>query len=259
MLTRPQVKRFRHVWPLLAYLLLSLVMTWPLVAELGSKFPSDTGSDMLVHEWTLHWLKQSLLNLQNPLFTDLLAHPTGVSLTSHNIAWVNFGLWLPLTYVWGQATASSLTYLLIFTFNAYAMYLFAYDQTRSQAGAWIAGLIFGFFPATLSDGGHINMLPVGWLPLALIYLDRVVRAGGWHNALMAGLFLALLGITRWQLLAIGAIPAAIFVLFRLFQYRRGLNLRTLGTLAASGALSLLMMAPFLVPVVVAQLHALECR
>ena len=64
-----------------------------------------------------------------------------------------------LTYVWGQAAATSLTYLLIFTFNAYAMYLFAYDQTRSQAGAWIAGLIFGFFPTTLSDGGHINMLP----------------------------------------------------------------------------------------------------
>ena len=99
--------------------------------NLGIQFPSDTGSDMLVHEWTLHWLKQALLNLQNPFFTHLLAHPTGVSLTSHNIAWVNFGLWLPLSYAWGQAAATSLTYLLIFTFNAYAMYLFAYDQTRS--------------------------------------------------------------------------------------------------------------------------------
>ena len=248
-----QVKRFCHAWPLFTYLLLSLVMTWPLAAELGRKFPSDTGSDMLVHEWTLHWLKQALLNLQNPFFTSLLAHPTGVALTSHNIAWVNFGVWLPLTYAWGQAAATSLTYLLIFTFNAYAMYLFAYDQTRSQAGAWIAGLIFGFFPTTLSDGGHINMLPVGWLPLALLYLDRVIKAGGWRNAFMAGLFLALLGITRWQLLAIGAIPAVIFVLFRLFTYRRRLNLRTLGYLAASGALSLLMMAPFLAPVAIAQL------
>ena len=162
-----QVKRFRHGWPLPTYLLISLVMTWPLARDLGTQFPSDTGSDMLVHEWTLHWLKQAILTLQNPFFTHLMDYPTGVSLTSHNIAWVNFGLWLPLTYVWGQAAATSLTYLLIFTFNAYAMYLFAYDQTRSRAGAWIAGLIFGFFPTTLSDGGHINMLPVGWLPLAL--------------------------------------------------------------------------------------------
>src|SRR5512139_3708624 len=108
-----QVKRFRHLWPLPTYLLISLVMTWPLAKELGALFPSDTGSDMLVHEWTLHWLKQALLNLQNPFFTHLLSHPTGVSLTSHNIAWVNFALWLPLSYAWGQAAATSLTYLLI--------------------------------------------------------------------------------------------------------------------------------------------------
>jgi hypothetical protein len=247
-----QVKRFRHVWPLPTYLLIALVMTWPLAIELGTQFPSDTGSDMLVHEWTLHWLKQALLNLQNPFFTHLLAHPTGVSLTSHNIAWVNFGLWLPLTFAWGQATATSLTYLLIFTFNAYAMYLFAYDQTRSRAGAWTAGLIFGFFPTTLSDGGHINMLPVGWLPLALLYLDRVIKIPGWRSVGMAGLFLALLGITRWQLLAIGAIPAAIFVLFRLITYRSRVNWRTFARLIASGGVALLIMAPFLAPVAIAQ-------
>jgi hypothetical protein len=247
-----QVKRFRHVWPLPTYLLISLVMTWPLAIELGTQFPSDTGSDMLVHEWTLHWLKQALLNLQNPFFTHLMDYPTGVSLTSHNIAWANFGLWLPLTYVWGQAAATSLTYLLIFTFNAYAMYLFAYGQTRSQAGAWIAGLIFGFFPTTLSDGGHINMLPVGWLPLALLYLDRAIKAPGWRNACLAGLFLALLGITRWQLLAIGAIPAAIFVVFRLFSYRSRVNWHTFARLIASGGVAVLIMAPFLAPVVIAQ-------
>jgi hypothetical protein len=247
-----RAKWLRHFWQPTAYLLLAVVMTWPLAIELGIKFPSDTGSDMLVHEWTLHWLKQALLNLQNPFFTHLIDSPTGVSLTSHNIAWANFGLWLPFTYAWGQAAATSLTYLLIFTFNAYAMYLFAYDQTRSRAGAWIAGLIFGFFPTTLTDSGHINMLPVGWLPLALLYLDRVVKAPGWRNACLAGLFLALLGITRWQLLAIGAVPAVIFVLFRLYTYRSKVNWHTFARLVASGGVAVLIMAPFLAPVVIAQ-------
>ena len=192
-----RAKWLHHVWPLAAFLLVAVVMTWPLAIELGTQFPFDTGSDMLVHEWTLHWLKQALLNLQNPFFTHLMDYPTGVSLTSHNIAWVNFGLWLPLSYAWSQAAATSMTYLLIFTFNAYAMYLFAYGQTRSRAGAWIAGLIFGFFPTTLSDVGHVNMLPLGWLPLALLYLDRLIKAPGWRSVGMAGLFLALLGITRW--------------------------------------------------------------
>ena len=94
----PLAKWLRYVWQPTAYLLLAVVMTWPLAIELGTKFPSDTGSDMLVHEWTLHWLKQALLNLQNPFFTHLIDYPSGVSLTSHNIAWVNFGMWLPFTY-----------------------------------------------------------------------------------------------------------------------------------------------------------------
>lgn len=247
-----RAKWLRHAGPLAAYSLVAVVMTWPLALQLGAQFPSDTGSDMLVHEWTLHWLKQALLNLQNPFFTPLMYYPTGVSLTSHNIAWANFALWLPLTYAWGQAAATSLTYLLIFTFNAYAMYLFAYDQTRSRAAAWIGGLIFGFFPTTLTDSGHINMLPVGWLPLALLYLDRVIKTPGWRNACMAGLFLALLGITRWQLLAIGAIPTAIFVLFRLFTYRSRVNWHTFARLAAGGGVAALIMAPFLAPVVIAQ-------
>jgi hypothetical protein len=240
-------------WPLPAFFLLSLVMTWPLVTQLGMRIPSDTGSDMLVHEWTLWWLERTLLNLQNPLFTDLLVYPTGVALTSHNIAWLNFGLWFPLACAFGRTAATSLTYILIFTFNAYAMYLFACSQVRSRTAGWVAGLIFGFFPTTLSDGGHVNMLAIGWLPLALLYLDRVIARGGWRNTFFAGLFLALLGITRWQLLVIGAPLAALFVLFRLFSSRHGGIVRTLGRLTASAVIASTIMVPFLFPLIVDQL------
>lgn len=240
-------------WPLRGYALLSLLMTWPLAARLGTAFPSDTGSDMLVHEWTLWYLRNTLLNLQNPFTTDLLAHPSGVALTSHNIAWMNFGVGLPLALAFGQATATSLTYLAIFTFNAYAMYLFAFAQTGSRASGWVAGLIFGFFPVTLSDGGHVNMLITGWLPLALLYLQRVLLAGGWRNAFFAGLFFALLGISRWQLLAMAAPLAVIFVLFQVGACRRCWRPATLGWLAAVGGVMLLVMAPLLLPLAAAQL------
>lgn len=239
-------------WPLRGYALLSLIMTWPLAARLGSAFPSDTGSDMLVHEWTLWFLRNSLLNLQNPFATDLLAHPSGVALTSHNIAWMNFGVGLPLALAFNQAAATSLTYLIVFTFNAYAMYLFAYTQTGSRTGGWVAGLIFGFFPSTLSDGGHVNMIITGWLPLALLYLDRTLLAGGWRNAFFAGLFFALLGISRWQLLAIAAPLAVLFILFQVGAHRRCWRFSTLGWLAAVGGVMLLLMAPLLLPLVVAQ-------
>jgi hypothetical protein len=127
-----------------------------------------------------------------------------------------------------HAAASSLSYLLIFTFNAYAMYLFAVDQTRSRAGAFVAGVIFGFTPITLSDGGHVNMLITGWAPLALISVDRVITAPGWRHAALGGLLFAMLGITRWQLLAIAMVPAAAFLFQRLYTRRATISMRTWG-------------------------------
>ncbi|MBK8048211.1 MAG: hypothetical protein IPK16_14465 [Anaerolineales bacterium] len=245
-------KRYRQLWPLLIYALASILMTWPLTARLGLEIPSDTGSDFWVHEWTLWWLKQAIFTGQNPYFTDLLAHPTGVSLTSHNIAWFNFALWFPLEGVIGANAAHSITYLVMFTFNAYAMYLFAYQQTRSWAGALIAGFVFGFFPYTLSGAGHLNLLITGWLPLTLLFLDRMFRTNSLRDMFMAGLSLALVGVSRWQLLAMSVIVVGAFVLYRLAMDRTIWRLRTLGLLAGVGLVMMVLIAPLFVPVAVEQ-------
>jgi hypothetical protein len=133
------------------------------------------------------------------------------------------------------------------------MYLFALDQTRSRAGAFVACLIFGFNPITLSDAGHVNMLITGWVPLALLYVDRVIRSPGWRNAALGGLFLALLGITRWQLLAVALIPGVIFLAQRLYRQRAQVTWRTFAFLTAQVVVAGTLMAPFWAPLVVAQL------
>jgi hypothetical protein len=249
---RTMVKRYRHLWPLLIYALASIVMTWPLITRLGLEIPSDTGSDFWVHEWTLWWLKQAVLTGQNPYFTHLLARPTGVSLTSHNIAWFNFGLWFPLEGVIGANAAHSLTYLVMFTFNAYAMYLFAYQQVRSWPGALIAGLVFGFFPYTTSGAGHLNLLVTGWLPLTLLFLDRMFKTGAVRDMFMAGLCLALVGISRWQLLAMSVLVVGAFILFRIATNRSTWRPRTFGLIAGVGLVMFVLVSPLLIPVAVEQ-------
>jgi hypothetical protein len=131
--------RWANWWPLPLYLVSSVLMTWPLAAHVGNRIPTGSGSDVWVHIWTFWWLKTALLNGDNPLFTPLLFHPSGVSLTSHNIAWVNFALWFPLQAAFGGNGAYSLTFLLLFAFNAYAMYLLVYALLRERGAAWIAG------------------------------------------------------------------------------------------------------------------------
>ena len=81
--------------------------------------------------WTFRWIKQALLNGQNPFFTDLLYYPQGVSLLTHNIAWVHIAAWLPLQAFVGEATAYTLVFLLIFPLNGLAMFLLAREVTGS--------------------------------------------------------------------------------------------------------------------------------
>ena len=99
------------------------------------------GQDQFIHLWTFGWVKRALLTGQNPFYTTLLYFPDGVSLTTHNIAWLNFAFWLPMQALIGDITAATVMYLVIFTLNGFAMYLLAYDWTRSTPAAFISGLI----------------------------------------------------------------------------------------------------------------------
>jgi len=234
------------------YALLALLLTWPLIARLGVQIPAGAGGDVWVHEWTFWWIERAIAAGQNPFYTDLLFHPHGVSLTTHNIAWFNIGLWYPLQAAFGDAAAYSLSYILLFMLNAFAMYLLALEWTGSRAAAIIGGLIFGFWPYLTSQSGHPNMLTVSWLPLALIYVNRTLTYRGRRNAVLAGLFVALQGIARWQLLIVGGLLLAIFVIYRALTDHRTRTWHTVGRLALIGLVALVCMAPLATPVVAAQ-------
>ena len=153
---------------LLAFAGLTILMTWPVAARLFT-YLAGGRDDLWVHQWTFWWIRQALREGLNPFFTPYLYFPEGVSLTSHNIAWFNIALWLPLQAVFGRITAYNLVFLIVITLNGFCMFLFAYTVTKSRLGAFVAGLVFGFWPYTLSHYDHANMMVVFWVPLALLF------------------------------------------------------------------------------------------
>ncbi|MEM7124932.1 MAG: hypothetical protein AAF702_01310 [Chloroflexota bacterium] len=201
----------------LLYIGVTVLMTMPLITHLGSHIPTAEGSDQWVHEWTFWWIEQALLSGQNPFYTNLLFHPNGTSLTTHNIAWFNIGLWFPLQALLDNTAAYSLTFLLVFTLNAFCMYLFAFSWLKSRAAAIPAGLIYGFWPYVFTQGDHPNMSTIMWLPLALYYLKRNYERRSIRDLLLAALCIALIGIARWQLLLVASISLGIFLLYLLSQ------------------------------------------
>lgn len=237
----------------LSFALLTIVMTWPAVGQLGKQIPGTIG-DSYVHLWTFTWIKNNLFQLTSldAFYTTQIYYPAGVSLLNHNLAWVNFAVWLPLQAIFGPEAGYTIAFLLIFPFNGLAAYLLAKELELSETAAYLTGLITSFWPYNLSHHGHPNLILIAWILFALLYLHRLSKNPNWRNTVWLGLFLGLIGITRWQLLIMAAPIVGIYALWLLFQERKGHLWLLLPKIIVSGLLSLLVMLPFLTPLLLFQ-------
>ena len=247
-----------HLLILLAFTGITVLMTWPVVAKL-STYLAGGRDDLWVHQWTFWWIRQALREGLNPFFTPYLYFPEGVSLTSHNIAWFNIALWLPLQALVGRITAYNLVFLIVIALNGFCMYLFAYTVTKSRLGAFVAGLVFGFWPYTLSHYDHANMMVVFWVPLALFLLHHLILNSSsdqnrlhWWLIAATALSIAIIGITRWQLLIMSGPILIAYVIYLLAITSGAYNRKTLLQLLIAGGLALLLMAPLAAPLVIDQ-------
>ena len=238
---------------LLVYGVLTILMTWPVAGQLGTHVPGGT-VDLWVHRWTFWWAKRSVVQGHSPFYTRLLYHPHGVSLTYHNIAWLNIGLWLPLQAILGGDFAYSLVFLLVLTLNGTSMYLLVDELLDSRLAAFVGGLIYGFWPYTLSHYGHPNMMVGFGVPMALLYLKRTIEQKRLGDALLAAIFLALIGIARWQLLIIASGIIGLYVLWRCLGEKACRTRRSLGLLIVVGLAAAAVMAPLAAPVAATYLN-----
>ena len=124
---------------LIVYVLVAVVMTRPVAAQLGTHLPGG-GDDLWVHQWTFWWVKESIVKGYNPLHTHLLFYPEGVSLATHNFAWLNIAAWLPLQAIPGSNAAYSLIFIATFALNGFTMFLLARELTSSSTAAFIGSV-----------------------------------------------------------------------------------------------------------------------
>ena len=250
-LTKLRQSAWLNICVFLGYLLLTLLMTWPLVTRLSTEI-AGAGTDVWIHQWTFWWIKEALQNGQSPFYTTLLYYPDGVSLTSHNIAWFNIALWLPLQAFLGSIAAYNLVFILVLTLNGFAFYLFARAETGIVAAAVLGGIIFGFWPYTLSHFDHPNMMVTFWVPLTMYFMLRTFRQGRIRDAVLAGVCLAMIGITRWQLLVMSAPILLAYGIYLFYREEESRSRQTAVLVLLTLGLGALLMAPLAAPVVLDQ-------
>lgn len=206
-------KRFAlrpHTLALLAYLALTLVMTWPLAANLTTVIPGD-GFDGWQNYWNLWWVKVALVDrVAWPFTTDLLFYPQGVGLYFHTLNPFNGLVTLPVQLVAGLIPAYNAVVLISWMLGGYGVYLLTLwtigkkveDSRLSRAtsvfsesaverdvpklnlqpsifplhaSAFIAGLIFTFSPFHMAHLlGHMQVMALQWIPFYVLYLLRAL-------------------------------------------------------------------------------------
>lgn len=224
-----------HAAALLAYVLLTVVMTWPLATALTQAIPGD-GFDGWQNYWNLWWVKVALVErVQSPYFTDLLYYPTGVALYFHTLNPFNGLASLPVQLSAGLIPAYNFVVFLSWALAGYGaflltLWLLAPGGSAAQPSiearlrtayfpAFLAGVIYTFAPFHMAHLlGHMQVMSLEWAPFYILYLLRGTQRSrlgqSWrHDGLLAGLFLILAGLCDWYFVMYLFLFSALYLLW----------------------------------------------
>ena len=232
------------------YLIVALVLVWPVPMYLSTHFMGDPFGDPLLNAWILGWdadrLRHGLHGLwQAPLFypaPDTLAwseHLLGIAILTAPIYWLTGNI----VATYNVALIGSIV------LGGMGLYLLARELTGRRDAAWIAGLTFACLPYRVAQGSHLQVLYAGWMPLALLGLHRYFQTGS--KRALAGFVGAyvLTALSNGYYLFFLAVPVVIIAGWHLAgrAYRRDHVWQTAAVLAAAALTIGVALAPVLIP------------
>jgi hypothetical protein len=219
------VKWLRRVAIILFYGAIALLALDALVANFTTAMPGVVKlqasneiqpAEFDIFLWNLWWVRHAIFDLHvSPLYTNYVVYPFVLPLAGHTLALLWGLLSAPFQTIFGLIPTFNGIIILSFVLAAVAMYAFVRKHVQRASVALLAGLIFAFTPAMIQRAsvGHLDKISIFWLPLCLLFWDKVIETRRWTWAVITGLCLYLSWLTdfqqtMWTLLLL--IPYAIF-------------------------------------------------
>lgn len=204
-------------WPgdLLALVLLcalAIVATWPLAQHPASTLP-DLG-DPLDSAWRLSWPVHQILKDPRHLLDANTFYPIDTTyLFDELILGVAIVVAPVIALTHNGVLAVNVALLLAFAMNGIGMYFLARHLTGSQLAALAGAIIFAVAPFRFQHIGHVGLSTAFWLPLALLFLDRLLLHARWRDALLFGLCAAFQALSAQYYGFQTAIVVALYLLW----------------------------------------------
>jgi hypothetical protein len=230
------------------YTVITVIVTYPVAFRLASAVAGFEGYDALQYVWSLWWAKTAIVGLHtSPANVALLYTPDGAYQPLLMVTPYLELSAVPLTLACGPVVAYNLLLLLSFILTGLTTYLLAYELSGDHLAAFLGGLVFAFFPNRLGHalGGHLPQLTAYWFPLYALSLARLARRPTLRRGLWCGLCLALSLLVNLQHIAYLVVPFTL--VFLLWHWRSGRDVRFLTGLVLALAMAALLTAPFFIP------------
>lgn len=239
---------------------LAAVMTWPTLAHPGSTVPEDI-FDPLLQAWQVAWGGHALRTDPGNVWDSNTFFPQ-----QDTLAYSDSLLGYAPAGLFGSGPVAALVrYNLLFVLaHALAfvgMYALCRQLGARWAGAAVAGAAFAYAPWRWAHAGHLNILSVGGIALALAMLARGHGfrltgtgaapprwgwvLGGWLVAAWQVTLGFGLGIPFATVLGALILGAAVWLVYRRIRLPRAVALANLGGFAAFCAVALAMVVPYL--------------
>jgi hypothetical protein len=181
--------------------------TFPYPARTDTIWRPIVQSDQTLSAANMTWNAHRFLTRPWDLYEPGQCHPAhhAATLGPHQLGDGLLGI-VPYVLTRDPVLTYNTVVVLTLWLPAVAMYALVFGFTRSAAAAFVAGLLFAFHPARITDVIHPDVHGNYWTPLALLFAHRTFTGGRWRDASLLTLFVALqvLG-SVYPLLAFGVL------------------------------------------------------
>jgi hypothetical protein len=196
-----------HFLVVLGYLLVSIILTWPLVLHFHkgviNKDPvifTDGGfADASQNTWNMWWVRYALEHRQNPFWSDKLYYPEGVQMYLQTMNIPDAIFTLPVNYLAGPIAAYNMAVIMAFTLTGYAGFLLVRAFVPGWFVPFFCGVLLTASPFHLLKF-QVNQMPLismQWLPFYMYALLHLNREPGWRAILGAVVTFVIAALTSW--------------------------------------------------------------
>jgi hypothetical protein len=194
------------------YMLVVVALTWPLLTHLnGYILPAGvTNISWSDFPFVFEGVNESRESLLNGTILSVHELPGDFSPIFEYfvilLSWCGFS----------NAAAYNLFFVLSVVLSAFFMYLLMYKLSRDRVASLFCGVVYISVNYLLEEYtfGHPTRMQIQWIPLVFYALERMIRSGGFRNAVLLGAALTLQIYASTQHLVYLTFVAPLYLLFR---------------------------------------------